>query len=310
LTKRAKASLQRHHADAPAPRKPKRASPSTNSLARPADWSGNQTRLHKLASPVPDLPQESRAATRHLPNLFLPKPEGEPQNPFSHYRGLADSVEPLSKRKNIEVLPAEDHGHPDTAKNKDIIRTFGSKANTLLAVAMEETNTVTSNYSFGDIYPNGLPKKDDAANFGLYKMNWTMIRQTDTGKSLIEKEWAHQTQEIRGTKQDFSPTDWSVEVAVGHKINADTAIATTIMVEAMEMWHAEIAPDPRHPTKGNFWAGHRAGWTGLNNPGSADWNDILDYYDAVMAIKARLDSDKEGKLTTGSSRIGVKVINI
>jgi hypothetical protein len=346
VTKRVKAPPQRNHAQAPAP--PKRAHSSTASPAQQTNWSGNQTRLHKLASPVPEPQQNLRVGTRHPPNLFLPKTESEPQNPFSHYRGLADAVGPLTRHKNIEVLPVEDHHDRDTAKNKDIIRTFGSNANTLLAVAMEETNTLTSNYHFGDIYPrlsgpewnpgravreitsgtvslsepkaetrsfqpDELPgglKTGDAANFGLYKMNWLMISQTDTGKSLIEQERASQTLKIREAKQDFAPTDWNVEAAVGHRINADTALASRIMLEAMKKWHAEIAPDPRHPAKGNFWAGHRAGWTGLNDPGSADWNDILFYYDAVMAIKAKLDNDTEGKLTTGSTRIGVNVSNI
>jgi hypothetical protein len=349
LTKRAKASLQHHHAVAPATPKPKRVSTSTISRA---GLTGNQSRLRKLASPTPEPSQESHVATRHTPNLFLPKPEGEPKQltPFSGLPGLAGSVGRLTEHKNIEVLPVEDHHHPDTAKNKETIRTFGSKANTLLAVAMEENNAVSADYPFGDIYPElklkvpdpdpyqavrdfasgpvtlskpksesrtfqhdelpGWQKTGDAANFGLYKMNWLMIRQTEKGKSLIKEELEIQTKRIRDKGLDFAPTAWNVEAAVGYKINRNTAIASEIMVQAMEKWHAEIAPDPRHPAKGNFWAGHRAGWTGLNDPGSADWNDILFYYDAVMAIKSKLDNDKEGKLTKGSSRIGVKVVNI
>jgi hypothetical protein len=352
LTKRAKASLQQRQAATTAPPKPRRAPSSTNSLARPADWSGNQSRLHKLASPALDHPQQSQVATGSIPNLFLPKPPGQPKQltPFSELPGLAGSVGRLTDHKNIDVPPAEDHHHPDTAKNKDTIRTFGSKANTLLAVAMEENNTVSSHYPFGDTYPElklevpdpnpyqavrdftsgpstlsepkpefrafqpdelpGWPKTGDAANFGLYKMNWLMIRQTEKGKSLIKEELEIQTKAIHDRGQDFAPTDWNVEAAVGHKINASTSLASEIMVQAMQKWHAEIAPDPRHPAKGNFWAGHRAGWTGLNDPGSADWEDILFYYDAVMAIKAKLDNDTDGKLTTGSTRIGVNVINI
>lgn len=360
MTKRAKASLQRHQANVlaptPAPRKPKRTRASTDSLAPPTEWSGNQTRLHKLASPISEPQQNSRVGARHIPNLFLPKTEREPQNPFSHYRGLADAVGPLTgqliSRRNIQVGGVEDHHDRDTAKNKDVIRSFGSSANTLLAVAMEETNTVTSNYPFGDVYPGlatpkpdfnpgravreitsgkvslsppksetpthtyqpdelpGSQKTGDAANFGLYKMNWLMIKQTDTGKSLIANERAHQILEIALEGGAFEPTEWNVEAAVGHRINTDTALASRIMLEAMKKWHAEIAPDPKHPKKGNFWAGHRAGWTGLNDPGSADWDDIFSYYRAVIAIKARLDNDKDGTLTTGSTRIGVPIVNI
>jgi hypothetical protein len=270
--------------------------------------------------------------------------------PYTQIPGLADSIGPLRGPKVTNVLPVEDTHHPDTAKNKATIRTFGNKANTLLAVAMEENYTVSSKYPFGDTYPElklevpgpnpyqavrdltsgpgtlsepkskfrtfqpddlpGWPKTGDAANFGLYKMNWLMIRETEKGKSLINEERDIQTKKIHDHGLDFAPTAWNIEAAVGHKINASTALASEIMVEAMQKWHAEIAPDPRHPTKGNFWAGHRAGWTGLNDPGSANWDDIRSYYDAVMAIKEKLDNDKEGKLTTGSTRIGVNVVNI
>ena len=159
-----------------------------------------------------------------------------------------------------------------------------------------------------DELPGGQ-KTGDAANFGLYKMNWLMIKQTPTGKSLIANEYASQSLETGLIGNEFEPTEWNIEAAVGRRINADTAIASRIMLEAMKKWHAEIAPDPRRPKKGNFWAGHRAGWTGLNDPASADWDDIFSYYRAIIAIKARLDSDKDGTLTTGSSRIGVPIIN-
>ncbi|MGA8087136.1 MAG: hypothetical protein WCA10_07510 [Terracidiphilus sp.] len=351
MTTQVKAPLQRQRAVAPSPRKPKRITSPTKTVAQPVGWTGNQSRLNQLAGPAPNALQESRIAPRNEPNLFLPKQPGESGivTPASHLPGLRDSIGTLSRVKPNEVLPPEVSHHPDTAKNKDTILTFGSRANILLAVAMEENNTISSNYTFGDIYPEsdlrvpepnphqavrditsdhlslskpkietrsfqrdelpGGPKTGDAANFGLYKMNWLMIRQTPTGESLIEREQRILAKEIRRNGEEFAPTDWSVEAAVGRLINSSTALATRIMVEAMDKWHAENPPDPKHPTPGNFWAGHRAGSTGLNDPGSADWNDILDYYLAVMAIRARLDNDKEGTLTNGPLRIGVNVIN-
>jgi hypothetical protein len=312
LTKRAKASLQQRQAATAAPAKPKRVSSSANGIAHPTEWNGNQFRLRKIAISPLDL--------------------------------LHDKYEPvdLTVRKDDP-----DHHNRDTKKNKKTIRRFGSKANTFLAMAMQENNSVSSEYPFGDVYPKmagpnwatrqdvrdvmsgphtpsqlrfetnpfqpdelpGGQKTGDAANFGLYKMNWLMIRQTEWGKMLIELETERQTQKIRENKQNFAPTAWNVEAAVGDKINKSTDIASVILQQAMEMWHAEIPPEPDHPTKGNFWAGHRAGWTGLNNPGAADWDDIVFYYNAVMAIKAKLDSDKTGKFTTGNSRLGVKVPN-
>jgi hypothetical protein len=351
VSHRVKASLRSPHADIPAPHKQKRIRAATKNLAPRTDWGGNQAQLHKLVPPTLPLLPDQRIGAKQPPNLFLPKTDDRPPVVFSNTPRLSDALGPLPKHKNIKVGEPETSNNPKTAENKDIIRSFGSQSNVLLAVAMEENKTISSDYPFGDVYPKlvgpdfdskissglavheqfsgklgliegklethtdhpgelpGGPKYGDAANFGLYKMNWLMIRQTETGKRLIREERAKQSREIHKRKQDFPPTDWNVETAVGMRIKARTAEATTIMLEAMKKWHAEIAPDPRRPTKGNFWAGHRAGWTGLNDPGSADWDDILFYYDAVMAIKGQLDSDKEGRLTTGSSRIGVDVIN-
>jgi hypothetical protein len=168
---------------------------------------------------------------------------------------------------------------------------------------MEENNTVSSDYPFGDTFPR------------LAEPEWNprqALRDiASSSLSLSEPKSETRTfqpDELPGWQKTGDAANF--EAAVGHKINVSTSLASEIMIQAMEKWHAEIAPDPRHPTKGNFWAGHRAGWTGLNDPRSADWEDILFYYDAVMAIKAKLDSDTEGKLTTGSTRIGVNVINI
>jgi hypothetical protein len=347
LSHRVKALLRSPHAGISAPRKQKSVSAGKKNAAQRTDWGGNQAHLHKLGPPtLPRLPDE-RIGAKQPPNLFLPDAGDRPYDVFSNLHGLSDAVGPLPKHKNIKIREPETSSNPKTAKNKDIIRSFGSKSTVLLAVAMEENNTISSDYPFGDVYPKlvapgfdprqavheqfsgklglieakpetytyqpdelpGGQKHGDAANFGLYKMNWLMISQTETGKKLIKQERARQAREIHKAKQDFAPTDWNVEAAVGGKINADTALATRIMLEAMDKWHAEIPPDPTRPKPGNFWAGHRAGWTGLNSPASADWDDILFYYDAVMAIKGQLDSDKEGKLTGGRSRIGVDVIN-
>jgi hypothetical protein len=343
VSNRRKTSLRSPHADIPAPRKPKRVHPATNRLAPGTGWSGNQAHLHKLGcSTLPRLPDE-RIGARETPNLFLPNAGDRPHDVFLN----VDGVSLLPKHKNITIVETKDTGSRKTKTNKNIIRSFAAKSTLLMAVAMQENNTISSDYPFGDVYPKlpepdsssgqavrqqfsrkiglieakpetrtfqgdelpGWQKHGDAANFGLYKMNWLMIKQTEIGKSEIEKERAKQAKKIHKAKGDFAPTDWSVEAAVGDKINKSTDLATRIMLEAMDKWHAEIPPDPIHPAAGNFWAGHRAGWTGLNSPGSADWDDIRFYYDAVMAIKEQLGSDRKGKLTRGRTRIGVEVIN-
>lgn len=185
--------------------------------------------------------------------------------------------------------------------------------NTLvLAIASQETDTLSaSEYPFGDSLPpvpfrlneptldaRGLSrvpslasqlrlqrmgfqeaKTGDAANFGVYKMNWYMIKQTPTGMNLIKN--AHK--EYRGNEE--------VEIYVGRMINADPKIATRILQEAMSKWSTEV-PNPELPPekrKDNFWAGQRRGSTGLD--GEGNWYDILDYYDSVMKIKKRIDQD-------------------
>src|ERR1700691_527795 len=72
--------------------------------------------------------------------------------------------------------------------NNDSTATVGTKwaiknatgGDTLaLAIAMLETSDLRSNYPFGDVTADKppVPKTGDAANFGIYKMNWYMIQQ-------------------------------------------------------------------------------------------------------------------------------------
>jgi hypothetical protein len=144
-----------------------------------------------------------------------------------------------------------------------------------LAIAMVETANLLSTYDFGD------NKQDDAANFGIYKMNWGMIRQCPSAIAI------------------------GVDAAiVGPKINGDPALATQILLEAMQMWSIN-SPEPNHPVANNFWAGHRQGSTGLNNVDGADWADIQDYYLGVQVLKAKCDGDTE--IWTSSVRYYVDI---
>jgi len=163
------------------------------------------------------------------------------------------------------------------AATKQAIRQAGG-GSLALAIAMLENKFLIAwphaDYPFGDRSPDGTPKTGDAANFGVFKMNWFMIRQCPTGLALIEDQPA--------------PT-WS---SVGTLINADAGLATRLLLEAMEKWSI-AAPDPANPVAGNFWAGHRWGETGLMALPETDWPDIARYYRSVQVIKARCERDDE-----------------
>jgi hypothetical protein len=144
-----------------------------------------------------------------------------------------------------------------------------TKGGTLgLAIAMLETESLLCNYSFGD------GKDAGAANFGIYKMNWDMIKECSTATKII------------GTQP--ASAVWNT---VGPTINSDPVLATQLLIEGMEKWSTAV-PDPNNPVENNFWAGQRWGSTGLTNAASpAQWADIQNYYLAVEAIKAKCDQD-------------------
>jgi|HubBroStandDraft_6_1064221.scaffolds.fasta_scaffold01726_11 hypothetical protein len=145
-----------------------------------------------------------------------------------------------------------------TVATKDAIK--GNLGGTLaLAIAMQETSNLLCTYNFGD------GKLGDSANFGIYKMNWFMLRQLTTTPA--------------GAHDD-----------VGRTINSDPGLATRILLEAMRKWSIN-PPEPNHPVANNFWAGHRQGETGLSFPAAANWDDIQDYFLAIQVIKAKCDGN-------------------
>lgn len=118
-----------------------------------------------------------------------------------------------------------------------------------LAVAMLETETLTADYPAGD------GKTGDAANAGIFKQNWLMLRTacaTFAGRSA--DQWAD------GAVLD---TDLAADVACLHESEAF------------------YGPD-------TWFAGHRAGADGLATPGTAD---IERYRTAVGWITQQLDAD-------------------
>ena len=179
--------------------------------------------------------------------------------------------------------------HRDTATpaTKDAIRRAGGDT-LCLAIAMLENKRLLADYPFGDTYPKSkTPKQGDAANFGIFKMNWYMIQQCRSIRPIVANP--------------SLPSAWKT---AGARINADNELATTILLEATITWSMD-PPNPAAPVPNNFWAGHRWGESGLRNLQGTPWQDIRNYYDAVQAIKDACDKDKD--IWENRRRYGVNV---
>jgi hypothetical protein len=151
-----------------------------------------------------------------------------------------------------------------------------------------------------------LNKRGDAANYGLYKMNWYMIKQTEAGRKLIEQAVAATQYRGKAPSEDIG-----IQHLVGKWLNADPAKATAVLADAMAQWSMK-APDSyslrNEHQRDNFWAGHRMGQRGLDGDPSLDWQDIRGYYDSVQLIRSEMEKDKD--IWHNDKRIGVNVPNI
>ncbi|RSL72572.1 hypothetical protein CEP53_001015 [Fusarium sp. AF-6] len=128
--------------------------------------------------------------------------------------------------------------------------------NTLdIAIAMLEDENMQTDYTYGD------GKTGDAANFGVFKVNWGMLRVCASRVGFV------------GQSQD----QWNN----GAKLNSD------IYADVASRW------DCQEYYGYNMWfAGHRNGATGLSNP---DTEDIKFYRESVEWIQSQIDSDAKYK---------------
>ena len=117
-----------------------------------------------------------------------------------------------------------------------------------LAIAMLETDTMTTNYTYGD------GKTGDAANFGIFKQNWHMIRQSVSQYS------------------GYGANDWNAGAALNSNLSWDIQVRHA----AQSKWG-----------ESTWFAGHRNGETGLNNPNT---QDIANYRTAVYWIQSQINS--------------------
>jgi hypothetical protein len=122
--------------------------------------------------------------------------------------------------------------------------------NTLdLATAMLESDNMTANYGYGDY------KTYDAANFGIFKQNWGMLRVACS--------------RFKGQ----SVTQWNNGAVLNSNLSADI----TCLHQSQSYWGTDT-----------WFAGHRNGSTGLANPNTSD---IKAYRAAVYWIQAQLKAN-------------------
>ncbi|CEI91560.1 hypothetical protein RMCBS344292_05844 [Rhizopus microsporus] len=118
-----------------------------------------------------------------------------------------------------------------------------------LAIAMLESDHMITDYAYGD------NKSGDAANFGIFKQNWFMLRTS--------------TSQFKGQPASDSNN--------GAVLNKDLKADIKARHESQKFYGTD-----------KWFGGHRNGETGLNNPYT---EDITNYKNAVNWIHDQLASD-------------------
>lgn len=104
---------------------------------------------------------------------------------------LTSAAPALNARQDGPGHSYECEAKYNAAARKQQLRSEGATARDL-AIAIMETGCAMSGtaYPLGDLMPNGQPKTDDSANFGLFKNNWGNIRQYCDGfKGKAQSDW-------------------------------------------------------------------------------------------------------------------------
>jgi hypothetical protein len=139
-----------------------------------------------------------------------------------------------------------------------------------IAVAMLEGKTLAADYPVGDVYPDGRQKTGDAANFGICKQGWFMIRSSVSRYSKLK----------------------STDFNMGLILNSNLALDIQVLHESQKFYGLD-----------KWFAGHRAGESGLN--GTWSKADIANYKNAVIWIRDQIISD--GKYKSDDTRFWVTV---
>ncbi|KAF8157173.1 hypothetical protein B0H34DRAFT_490072 [Crassisporium funariophilum] len=137
-----------------------------------------------------------------------------------------------------------------------------------LAIAMLETDRMSTDYTYGD------GKSSDSANFGVFKQNWGMLRQS--------------TARYKGK----SAADYNT----GAEMNSNLCLDISLRHESQNYFG-----------EGTWFAGHRNGASGLSNPNT---QDIQNYKDAVYWIRNQIEYYNGGADKTSDVRFWVNVVAI
>ncbi|KDQ11869.1 hypothetical protein BOTBODRAFT_34959 [Botryobasidium botryosum FD-172 SS1] len=132
-----------------------------------------------------------------------------------------------------------------------------------IAIGMLETDNLGTNYAYGD------NKSSDSANFGIFKQNWGMLRQS--------------VSRYKGK----TANDWNT----GAELNSNLCLDIQLRHESSNYYG-----------ESKWFAGHRNGQSGLNNPNT---QDITNYRDAVYWIRDQLN--KNSQYLTDDTRFWVDV---
>jgi hypothetical protein len=154
-----------------------------------------------------------------------------------------------------------------------IVRGLGNRKQAILdtngtvldiAIAMLESDDMAATYRYGD------GKTGDAANFGIFKQNWLMIRSS-------WKQYAN-----------LKDTDYNL----GAILNKDLKLDIRVLHGSQAYYGLSRL----------WFAGHRNGQSGLDNPNTPD---IATYRNAVHWIRDQLNANS--KFRTDDTRFWVRV---
>ncbi|KAJ5490143.1 hypothetical protein LT330_003465 [Penicillium expansum] len=150
------------------------------------------------------------------------------------------------------------------ARKKEVLNAGGNTRD--MAIAMLETDTMTTDYTYGD------GKSGDGTNFGVFKQNWFILRNSAS--------------EFLGQSVD--------QVSNGAILNSD-------LKKDIQARH----DGEKHYGYETWFSGHRNGESGVNNPGT---EDITTYINAVAWIQQQIESDE--KYQSDDTRFWVDVVAI
>ncbi|KAF3046031.1 hypothetical protein E8E12_010494 [Didymella heteroderae] len=152
------------------------------------------------------------------------------------------------------------------SRKQQVLKAGGNSLD--LAIAMLETDNMSTNYVYGD------GKTQDAANFGIFKQNWGMLRACAS----------------RAGFKGQSQANWNN----GAKLNSD------LYADVASRWDCQ-----NYYGYDKWFAGHRNGASGLANPNTADINN---YKSAIQWIQQQIDSNT--KYRSDDTRFWVNVTPI